>query len=80
MRTPDFEKTGHQYLLVNNLQIFAKWSRDKSLELLTQHLYFTNVEDDEIFMCAKFWFSAIIYAKVIANKSFSKGKYLSHRP
>ena len=78
MRTPDFEKTGHQ--MVNNLQIFAKWSRDKSLELLTQHLYFTNVEDDEIFMCAKFWFSAIIYAKVIANKSFSKGKYLSHRP
>ena len=25
-------------------------------------------------MCAKFWLSAIIYAKVIANNSFSSGK------
>ena len=27
-------------------------------------------------MCAKIWFSAIIYAEVIANKSFSTGKPL----
>ena len=27
--------------------------------------------DDEFFMCAKFKLTAIIYAKVIANNSFS---------
>ena len=28
-------------------------------------------------MCAEFWFSAIIYAEIIVNKSFSTGKPLS---
>ena len=27
-------------------------------------------------MCAKFWFNAIIYAEVVANKLFSAGKPL----
>ena len=31
-------------------------------------------------LCAKFWFSAIIYAKVIANNSFSTGKPLEEFP
>ena len=31
-------------------------------------------------MCAKFGLSAIIYAKFIANNSFSTGKPLSPRP
>ena len=31
-------------------------------------------------MCAKFQFSAIIYAEVIANNSFPTGKPLSLRP
>ena len=31
-------------------------------------------------MCAKFKFSAIIYAEVIVNNSFSTGKPLSPRP
>ena len=31
-------------------------------------------------MCAKFQFSAIIYAEVIVNNSFSTGKPLSPRP
>ena len=31
-------------------------------------------------MCAKFWLSAIIYVKVIANNSFSSGTPLSPRP
>ena len=39
-----------------------------------------NVKDDEFFMCAKFWFSAIIYAKVIANNSFSTSKRISPTP
>ena len=37
-------------------------------------------KDDEFFTWAKFWFSAIIYAEVIVNKSFSTGKLLSPRP
>ena len=39
-----------------------------------------DVKDDEFFMSAKFWFSAIIYAEVIANNSFSTAKPLSPRP
>ena len=31
-------------------------------------------------MCAKFGFSTIIYAEVIANKSFSTAKTVSPRP
>ena len=51
--------------------------------LLTyQHnIYTLNVKENEFFMCAKFIFSAIIYAKVIGNNSFSTGdKPLSPRP
>ena len=36
----------------------------------------SNVKDDEFFMSAKFWFSIIIYAKVIANNSFSTSNAL----
>ena len=36
----------------------------------------SNVKDDEFFMCAKFWFSVIIYANVIANNSFSTSNAL----
>ena len=61
--------------LVNSVRFLAKWSRDISRDLLTQ-----SVKDDDLFMCAKFWFSAIIYAEVLANKSFSTGKPLSPRP
>ena len=52
---------------------------DISRDLLTQNLYL-NVKENEFFMCAKFIFSAIIYAKVIGNNSFSTGKPLSPRP
>ena len=30
------------------------------------------LKDDEFFMCAKFWFSAIIYVKVKANTHFTQ--------
>ena len=66
--------------LVTNWSIIfhflAKWSRDISREILTQYLYFKMLRT----MSFKFWFSAIIYAKVIANNSFSTGKPLSPRP
>ena len=39
-----------------------------------------NVKDDEFFMFAKFRFSSIICAEVIANKSFSTGKPVRLRP
>ena len=39
-----------------------------------------NVKDDEFFMFAKFRFSSIICAEVIANKSFSTGKPVRLKP
>ena len=42
-----FPYTRHQFL--NYLKFLAKWSRDMSLDLLTQ-----NVKDDDFSMCAKF--------------------------
>ena len=40
-----------------------------SRDLLNTMFILQNFKDDEFFMCAKFWFNAIIYAKVIANNS-----------
>ena len=56
-------------------KIFSKMVRDISRDLLLNTIFrIENVKDDEFFMCAKFWFSSIICAEVLANKSFSKGK------
>ena len=66
--------------MVNNLRFLAKWSRDISRELSTQSVTLKNVKNGEFFMCAKFWFSTIIYAEFIANNSFSTGKPLSLVP
>ena len=45
--------------------------RDVSRDFLTQYY---DDDDDEFFRCAKFLFSSIICADVIANKSFSTAK------
>ena len=37
-----------------------------------------NVKGDEFYMCAKVWFSAIIFTEVIANKPFSRDKPLNY--
>ena len=66
-----FSYTRHQF--VYYLRFLAKWPRDLSRDLLTQYLYFKNVKDEEFFMCGKLLFTSIIFADVIANKSFSKG-------
>ena len=69
-----FKKTGH--LLVNNLRLFVKWSCDISRDWLAQYLYFKMLKAMSSFLCSKFWFSAIIYADVVANKPFSTDKPL----
>ena len=39
---------------------------------------YANVKGDEFFMCANFWFSAIMYAEVRANKPFYTNKPLNY--
>ena len=39
---------------------------------------FIKDTDDELFICAKFWFSSILFAEVMVNKSFYKGELGAH--
>ena len=66
-----FSLTRHQ--IVYYLRCLAKWPRDLSRDLLTQYWYFKNVKDEDLLMCGKLLFTSIIFAEVIANKSFFKG-------
>ena len=50
--------------------IFSKMVTWLNTWLINTIFTLWNVKDDEFFMWAKLWFSAIIYTEVLANKSF----------
>ena len=73
-----FSKTRHQFF--NYLQFFSQTVIWYVKWLINTISILSNVNDDEFFMFPKFWFSSIIWAEVIANKSFSACEPLSPRP